>query len=123
MFFCLSSQTLKGAAELGKTSVPPTEAQGDGRVTSDLMGSVHPLVQGLWPGRRAREVPLQALPSVLDDAGDTRQFTNQVPALEKLPFLWGRWRTSSHGNTSTLLRGGQSSDKRKRPNWWGRSVG
>lgn len=43
MFFCLSSRTLKGAAELGKTSVPPTEAQGDKRMTR-ISRPVYPMV-------------------------------------------------------------------------------
>lgn len=63
------------------------------------MRPVYPLVQGPNPGLRAREGTLQAFPSVLGDAGDTRQFTNQVSALERLPFSWGRWRTRSQGNT------------------------
>lgn len=48
------------------------EVQAERRVTSDLMGSVHPLVRGLQPGRGASEVTLQAFPSVLGDARDTK---------------------------------------------------
>lgn len=89
----------KGAAEIGKTSVSRAEVQAERRVSLDLMGSMHPLVQGLQPGLGASEVALQAFPSVLCDAEDTRCFINQVPALEKLPFSQGRSRTGSHGNT------------------------